>query len=174
MKKAALYLSVAALALAAGGGFAWWRSQPAEPVAAAAPAVSLWQASFNDLNGKPQPLAQWRGKPLVLNFWASWCAPCREEMPEFVATQKALGDKVRFVGLAIDNPTEVKKFAAELGVDYPLLYGEQEAMDLMRSEGNRIGALPYTVIYDASGKRVAAHAGRLDQTRLDGYLKPLL
>ncbi|SFZ74226.1 TlpA family protein disulfide reductase [Chitinimonas taiwanensis] len=178
MKKPVLYLTVAVLALAAGAGAAWWRYsqmvEPLPPVQAQAPQPALWQASFNDLQGKSQALAQWRGKPLVLNFWATWCAPCREEMPEFMATQQALGKQVRFVGLAIDNPADVQKYVQELGIAYPILVGEQSAMELMRAEGNRVGALPFTLVYDAQGNKVAAHAGRLDQARLDALLKPLL
>ncbi|PHV13208.1 TlpA family protein disulfide reductase [Chitinimonas sp. BJB300] len=179
MKKSSPYLIVAAVALLAGGSVAWWKGPSAigATAVATAPAANvapgLWQASFNDLQGKSQPLVQWRGKPMVLNFWATWCAPCREEMPEFVETQKALGDKVRFVGLAIDNPADVQKFVKELGIAYPVLVGEQTALELMRAEGNNIGALPFTLIYDAQGNKVAAHAGRLDKKMLAAYLDPL-
>ncbi|MEH6458395.1 TlpA family protein disulfide reductase [Chitinimonas sp. JJ19] len=183
MKKIALYTLVGGAALVLGLGTAWMRqgqqqSLIAEANAATLPAqagaAGLWQSGFNDLQGKPQAFAQWRGKPLVVNFWATWCAPCREEMPEFVATQKKLGDKVRFVGLAIDNPADVQKFVKEFGINYPVLVGEQAALELMRAEGNKVGALPFTAIYDSKGKRVAAHAGRLDQAKLDAYLKPLI
>lgn len=176
MKKILPYLIVAALALLTGVSAAWWKGrQASEPTTAkaAANAPTVWQSKFNDLQGKSQTLAQWRGKPLVLNFWATWCAPCREEMPEFVATKKSLGDKVSFVGLAIDNPADVQKFVTELGIDYPVLVGEQSALELMRAEGNNIGALPFTLIYDAQGNKVAAHAGRLDKKMLAAYLDPL-
>ena len=182
MNKTLVYGGAAVLALALGAGSAllWKGRTHAEPVdvppppAVAAAAPGLWQSSFADLQGKPQAFQQWRGKPLVVNFWATWCAPCREEIPEFIATQHAHGDKVRFVGLAIDNPNDVAKFVTEFKIDYPVLTGEQEALELMRTEGNRLGALPFTLIYDARGNKVATHAGRLDQAKLDNYLKPLL
>ncbi|GAB3244155.1 TlpA family protein disulfide reductase [Chitinimonas naiadis] len=179
MNRTVIYAAAAAGALALGAGFAWWRQaqvpvMPAPASPAPAAAAGLWQASFNDLQGKPQAFSQWQGKPLVVNFWATWCAPCREEIPEFVATQKTHGDKVRFVGLAIDNPKDVSKFVQELGINYPVLVGEQDALELMRTEGNRLGALPFTLIFDPQGKKVAVHAGRLDQQKLDAYLKPML
>jgi thiol-disulfide isomerase/thioredoxin len=109
-----------------------------------------------------------------VNFWATWCGPCREEMPDFEAASKTLNDKAHIIGIAVDNPTDVKKFMKELGIDYPVVVGEEDAMNLMRAEGNSIGALPYTVVYDAKGKKVASHAGRLSREQLDGFLKPLM
>jgi thiol-disulfide isomerase/thioredoxin len=178
MNKAALYVTVSLIALTAGAGASWWRlNHPPEPAQAKAPdstVPGIWQSSFKDVDGKPQPLAQWYGKPLVVNYWATWCGPCREEMPDFEAASKALGDQAHIVGIAIDNAPAVKKFIAELGVDYPIVVGEEDAMNLMRAEGNSIGALPYTVVYDRHGKKVAAHAGRLRREQLDAFLKPLL
>lgn len=173
---------VAVLAIAVGGVAAWWSMRSASVVPASAVVQAsadaatgaVWQASFKDPDGRLQPMAQWRGRPLVLNFWASWCAPCREEMPHFVATQTAFGEFVRFVGLAIDQPEEVKKFLKEIPVNYPVLVGEQDAMALLKAEGNRIGALPYTVIYDAQGRKVMAHAGVMTQAQLESALRPLL
>ncbi|WP_269533099.1 TlpA disulfide reductase family protein [Chitinimonas sp. BJYL2] len=167
---------IIAAALAAGiyTRQAQLKPQP-EPLAANGVAKpTLWQSGFKDLKGQPQVFSQWQGKPLVVNFWATWCAPCREEIPEFIATQNAVGDKVRFVGLAIDNAADVQKFVDEYKINYPVLVGEQDAMELMRTEGNRVGALPFTVIYDAAGKQVAAHPGRLTQAQLDALLKPFI
>lgn len=182
IKNAFTILLVGLLASGMGAGVAWWQHGRAvtalsEANAADVPKVAaptLWQASFKDLQGKPQAFSQWRGKPLVVNFWAAWCGPCRDEIPDFVAAQKSLGSKVRFVGLAIDNPVDVQKFVKEFGIDYPILVGDQDAMELMRAEGNRLGALPFTVIYDPAGHKVAVRAGRLDKAQLDSYLQPML
>ncbi|WP_374355423.1 TlpA family protein disulfide reductase [Chitinimonas sp.] len=176
MNKTALYIVVALLALTAGAGAGYWQYKrlPEQTASAAPAAPTFWQASFKDVAGKPQALAQWRGKPLVVNYWATWCAPCREEMPDFDATAKALGDKATVVGIAIDNPEAVKKFLGELAISYPILVGEEDALGLMRAEGNHIGGLPYTVVYDKTGRKVAAHAGRLSRDKLNAFLKPLL
>lgn len=147
----------------------------AAPETVAVPAgKSFWDSRFPDMNGKEQALAQWRGKPLIVNYWATWCAPCREEMPEFISTQKKYSKRLRFVGIAIDNPEDVAKFVKQYGVNYPVLIGDNRAMELMRSEGNRIGGLPFTVIYDAAGNKVAVEAGRLRQDKLNAYLDGLL
>jgi thiol-disulfide isomerase/thioredoxin len=103
--------------------------------------------SLPDLDGKEQALGQWKGKVLIVNFWATWCVPCREEMPEFVKLQKEFGDRgVQFVGIAVDDPAKVRQFAAELGLNYPALIGGYGAIELSKSLGNRVGALPYTLV----------------------------
>lgn len=177
MKQNKLYPAIAAVALLGGIGAAWWQQdvQAAAPAPTAATTeakpAGFWQSRFVGLDDKPQALSQYRGKPLVVNFWASWCAPCRQEMPDFVAAQKAFGDKVRFVGIAIDNKAAVQKFLKEVPVNYPVLLGEQDAMDLMRAEGNKFGALPFTLVFDAKGNKVATHPGILHKEKLDQYLK---
>lgn len=177
MKQNMKYGVVIAVALIAGAGASAWKyglfGSAASPSVSAPVVVDMWKTPLKEINGKPASLAAYKGKPLVVNFWASWCGPCREEMPEFVAAQKEAGDKVRFVGVAIDNPLDVEKFLKEIPVNYPVLLGEQPVMDLMRSEGNKMGVLPFTAIYDATGKRIATHPGRLTREQLQQYLKPL-
>ncbi|WP_148715068.1 TlpA family protein disulfide reductase [Chitinolyticbacter meiyuanensis] len=141
------------------------------PAQAEAP---LYQQRFKTLDGKQAAVAQWRGKPLVVNFWATWCAPCREEIPEFVALQKQYAGKVQFVGLAIDDAESVRAFIRQYKVNYPSLIGEADAMKAMQAEGNVVGGLPFTTVYDARGNRVAAELGRLKGSKLDGILKKLV
>jgi len=176
MKKTTpLYALVAVLALMAGGAAAWWRTSPVPASAQAADMPpKLWDASFKDVDGKLHPLKNWQGKPLVVNFWATWCQPCKEEMPEFEASSKAAAGKANFVGIAIDDPKAVRDFVQKLGVDYPILVGEQDALDLMKAEGDRVGVLPFTIIYDKDGKKVVVQVGRLTRDKLDAYLAPLL
>lgn len=138
-------------------------------------AASLFDARFNDLNGNLQPLSQWRGKIIVVNFWATWCPPCREEIPEFIKMQEKYGKQgLVFVGIAIDQKDKVQAYADEMGINYPILLGELEAIDLAKRAGNRLGGLPYTAIIDRNGKMVASEIGGLTQAKLETLIKPLL
>lgn len=158
------------LALAAGVGFARFYHSPRAADAAATDA--LWQASYPDARGRMQALAQWRGGPLVVNFWASWCAPCREEMPDFDALHRQYRTGgVEFVGLAIDTPAQVRDFLRQYPVGYPILIGEGGAHGLARILGNTQGALPYTVVLDREGRIIQRHLGRLPRTTLETTLR---
>ena len=131
----------------------------------------LWAMRLPDQYGKPQSLAQWRGKVLVLNFWATWCAPCREEIPDFIAvrTQYRI-QNVEMVGIAIDSAQPVATYAQEMHMPYPVLIGEGEALALARTLGNPSGALPYTIVINPAGKIVLRHLGRLPRARLEATL----
>ena len=128
-----------------------------------------------DAQGQQQALAQWRGKVLVVNFWATWCAPCREEMPQFVATQTRDGPKgVQFVGIAVDDPEKVRAFAKELKLNYPALIGGYGAIELSKALGNDLAALPFTVVIDRHGRVAETQLGPLKQPKLDALLTKLL
>jgi peroxiredoxin len=164
-----------ALALAAGvylsdrlGG-----SVPGLPAGASASA--LLGVTLPDASGKNEALAQWKGKVLVVNFWATWCTPCREEMPEFVVAQRELGARgLQFVGIAIDEPEKVRQFVAEIGLNYPALIGGYGAIELSRTLGNQVGALPFTIIIDRSGSIVHTQLGPLRDEKLRGIVAQLL
>src|SRR5258706_13632328 len=135
----------------------------------------VYAARLADLNGASQSLGQWRGQVLVVNFWATWCAPCREEIPGFVNLQERYNSRgLTFVGIAIDQPDKVAEFAREFGINYPLLIGGLEALELLRQSGNRAGVLPYTLVIDREGKLVSQESGGLKETRLEGMIQPLL
>ena len=173
MQKKALYLIPLALAaLAAGAWMAHTRYAPQSP---AAPAVdALWKLGFPDAQGKHQALSQWRGQVIVLNFWASWCAPCRDEIPDFVALRTLYRPKgVEFVGIAIDNSANVAQFLQQVTVNYPTLIGEGAAHSLVRQLGNPSGALPYTIVLDRDGKVVLSHLGRLPRATLETTLRKI-
>ena len=120
-------------------------------------------AALPDLAGQSQPLSQWKGRILVVNFWATWCAPCREEIPALIEVQNSLGPKgLQIVGIAIDQAERVKPYAAEMRINYPILIGELDAMDLAQQAGNQLGGLPFTVILDRSGKPVRTELGGLE------------
>ncbi len=163
------------LALAALAGGAWLAQTRYAPHAPAVSAVdALWQLGFPDLQGHRQALSQWRGQVVVLNFWASWCAPCREEMPDFDALRAQYRPKgVEFVGIAIDNAANVDKFLRLQPVNYPILIGEGAAHSLARRLGNSSGALPYTIVLDREGKLVLSHLGRLPRATLETALRKI-
>lgn len=105
-----------------------------------------------DVNGQQRNVSEWKGKVLVLNFWATWCPPCLEEIPHFIKLQEQYGHQgLQFVGIALESADEVVGFASEQGINYPLLVGEQEVIKLAGKFGNHNGGLPYTVIMDREG-----------------------
>ncbi len=135
----------------------------------------LFGVALPDTKGREQSLGQWKGKLLVVNFWATWCVPCREEMPEFVKAQKEFGQRgLQFVGIAIDDVAKVEAFAAELGLNYPALIGGYGAIELSRSLGNRLGALPFTIIVDRSGRISHTQLGPIKEAQLRTIIGQLL
>lgn len=176
MRIALLVLMVAIAAGAAGYFAANSRIDPA-PAAAAAQvsADPIFSAAIPDLNGQPQSFSQWRGKVLIVNFWATWCAPCLKEIPEFIELQEQYGKRgLQFVGIAVDQKDKVATYAQKTGINYPVLLGEAEAIDLSRKAGNRLGALPYTLIIDRQGQVVATELGGLTQAKLKPQIEALL
>jgi thiol-disulfide isomerase/thioredoxin len=121
---------------------------------------TLYAASFRGLGGEPQSLGQFQGKVVVLNFWATWCGPCREEMPAFSRLQSAWAGKgVQFVGISSEDAQRVQPFAKSMGIGYPLWVGGDEVGELSRRLGNERGVLPHTVLLDRSGNVVESRVG---------------
>jgi len=170
--QAGVFLMVAAVAGLAGYYFNRARlSSPATEAAAA----KLMQASLTDLSGKRQTLSQRRGKILVVNFWATWCLPCREEIPALKKIQtKHAANGVEVVGIAIDNVAKVLDYAAEMSINYGLLIGGAEILATSGELGNLAEVLPFTVILDRAGKVAYTHVGVLTEGALDSVLLPLL
>ena len=137
--------------------------------------AKIFAASFPDLEGQPQPLKQWQGKILVLNFWAPWCPPCRAEIPDFIALQEEYrAQGVVFVGLALDQKDKVQAFSDEMGINYPILLGENDAAELGKLVGNRLGGLPFTAIFAKNGDIVSTVTGELKREQLEATLKGLI
>ncbi len=166
---------VGLIALAAGVHFGRDGGERSTRDVAGTDAAPLLGISLPDTKGQEQPLAQWKGKVLVVNFWATWCVPCREEMPEFVRAQQELGNRgVQFVGIAIDQPDKIDAFAAELRLNYPALVGGYGAIELSKVLGNRLGALPFTVIVDRAGRVAHTQLGPVKDAQLRSILAQLL
>ena len=130
----------------------------------------LYGMSLKDAAGKPQSLAQWQGKAMVVNFWATWCGPCVREMPELDALAKELGSKnIAVIGIGIDSQSNVAQFGNRLKISYPLYVAGMEGTDLARELGNAKGGLPYTVLIGADGSVRKTYLGELkfDQLKAD-------
>jgi len=135
---------------------------------------ALFTANFPDEYGQPQALNQYEGKVIVLNFWASWCEPCREEMPELSELHTANKDKnVVVLGMAIEDVAGVNDFLKETKVSYPLFAADVQGMDIAASLGNNKGVLPYTVIIKADGSIAKTYFGRITKPLLEQTLKTL-
>jgi thiol-disulfide isomerase/thioredoxin len=150
-------------------------SERQETPAASSENARIFAATLPDLEGKPQPLKQWQGKVLVLNFWAAWCPPCRAETPGFIQLQEKYRAKgVVFVGIALDQKDNVQAFVDEMGVNYPILLGESDAIELSRAAGNRLGGLPFTAVFAKDGAIVNTVTGEYEAEALENTLNSLL
>lgn len=147
-----------AIAAVAGAGAAWWRgnSRPEQ--------ADIWSLRFPKPGGGEVRLSEWRGKPLLLNFWATWCPPCVEEMPllaRFHRDHRSAGWQV--IGLAVDREKPVQEFVAAKGIDFPIALAGHEGMSLSRSLGNAAGGLPFSIAFGRSGTVLAQKVGALDE-----------
>jgi thiol-disulfide isomerase/thioredoxin len=170
----ALAAAVALASAAAGYGVRRWWLQASGGEAARLGTQALFAARLANLSGGTDTLETWRGRVLVVNFWATWCAPCREEIPVFIGMQKRLGARgLQFIGIAIDRPDPVRAFQGEYGINYPILIGGIETMELLRATGNKAGVLPFTLIIDRAGRITAHKLGVLKESELEATLERL-
>ena len=170
-----LFALVGVLAALAGTAL-WLAARPSKATVAAVETApgAVWAAAFRDIDGLPRALGEFQGRVLVLNFWATWCAPCREEMPGFQRLQAKWPEgSVRFVGLSAEDAGKVAGFGRSLGITYPLWVGGDEVGELSKRLGNRAGVLPFTVVFDANGRVAATKVGAYREIELDAILGQL-
>ena len=140
------------------------------------PAIEAFFAnSWKTPDGKPVNTDQWRGKVLVVNFWASWCPPCVEEMPALDKLQQEfLSQNVLIVGIGIDSPSNIREFLEMTPISYPIVIGGLEGTNLSKQMGNAQGALPYTVIIRANGQASNSKLGKMSEEELRKAIKSAL
>lgn len=138
---------------------------------------SLKRQNFTlpDLQGIKQDFFQWNNSVVVLNFWATWCPPCRREIPDFVEVYKQYRDQgLVIVGVGTDDRSKVAKFVTQFNIPYPILVGERRAMQVSYDYGNHTGALPYTIVIDKKGIIRYRAGGLMSRQKLLSLVKPLL
>jgi thiol-disulfide isomerase/thioredoxin len=164
-------------ALAAAGGAFWYGRQPAAPPTSAAAdsaeAVDLWSLRFPRPEGGELVMAELRGLPLLINFWATWCPPCIKELPEFDRLARSHDQRLRVVGLAIDALAPVQDFLKKRPVSFAIGLGGFAGTDLARSLGNGAGALPFTVLLNSQGAVVQRKLGETHYAELESWLRKL-
>ncbi|RMG36888.1 MAG: TlpA family protein disulfide reductase [Gammaproteobacteria bacterium] len=175
-----LGIAIAGLVIGAGAGIGIKMYQQHTAPLAANHADANGEAALDhlpdfqlpDLDGRLHRTGEWDGRILVLNFWASWCPPCREETPLFVELARQYeAQNVRFVGVAIDDREPVKAFVSTYGVDYPILMGDMDAITLSRRLGNRYEGLPFTVVIGPDRQVLARFQGGVDRNQLEPILQ---
>lgn len=169
--KHATILSIVAVAALAGGIWLHGNTQMETPNET----KELPEYRLPDLTGAERSLAEWRGKIVIVNFWATWCPPCREEIPEFVALQQEFQDRgLQFIGIAIENKEPVLAYLDFVEVNYPMLIAGDQGIILTQQWGNSSGILPFSIVFDAQGQAIHKKTGRFSRTEILEIIKPLM
>ncbi len=133
--------------------------------------------TMTDVDGLPRQVSEWDGKPLVINFWASWCEPCRREIPDFIDVQRQFqNDGLQLLGIALEERQTVRDYMDGMAIpfNYPILVGTDEAVEVARSYGNDMGILPFTVAIDRHGNIIQLQYGEFRRKDIDVLMKKLL
>lgn len=166
---------VSAMAVAAGAGSAWWQSRSTSAMSGEQLGADFWQRTFEQPGGDSLSLLALRNKPLLVNFWATWCPPCIEELPmvdRFFQQQAANGWQV--VGLAIDQPAAVRKFLARTPLSFPVGLAGLQGTELIRQLGNTGGGLPFSIALNRNGTVLGRKMGKLESADLDAWQRALV
>ncbi len=151
-------------------GLAAARADDELPSSAPLFAATLW-----DTDDRPAALERFRGRPLVVNFWARWCGPCRQEIPELIHLRNAYRGKIEVLGIGLeDKPEAVREFAKAYEMDYQVLLAKDKGLALMLALGNNRGGLPFTVVIDRDGRMLSKKLGVMKKPDLDAAAAALL
>ncbi len=173
MNRRALFAGCGLAAAAAGASLSWWHSRPLTQPLDASTSPGLWSLRFARPEGGELVMAQLRGRPLVLNFWATWCPPCIREMPQLSRFAREFGPAGwQVVGLAADSAEPVRRFLQKLPIDFPVGLAGAQALELSRELGNAQGALPFTAMFDASGRKMQQRLGETHFDELAQWAQP--
>ena len=158
---------LAALALAFSATLASAQDMPSS--------APLFAATLNDLDDKPVALERYKGKPLIVNFWARWCGPCRAEIPELIKFRNAHKGKVEVLGIGIEDKAEpAKEFAKAYDMDYPVFVAKEQGIPLMQALGNTKAGLPYTLFIDRHGQVIQRKVGTVKKPDFEAVQDALL
>lgn len=162
-------LGVGALAAAAGAGVAWWRLRPG--TAQPQDVQAFWHKRFEKPDGTLLEMADFRGRPLLVNFWATWCPPCVQELPMIEAFwHQHAANGIQVLALAIDRPVAVQSFLQRQGLSMPVALAGAQGTSLTKSLGNLDGGLPFSVFFKADASIYRQKLGQLTQSDLDDWL----
>lgn len=180
--------AMAVVAASAAAGYHFYRSATPETAAGTAPhrhtpagpdtaIIGTGRAEFTlpDLQGRQRDIGEWDGKVIALNFWATWCPPCLEEIPRLVTLQSQYGGRgLQIIGIALQKPGDVVAFTRKHGMNYPVLAGEMPVVKVAEAYGNQVGALPYTVVIDRRGRIAFLKQGPVTAPEMRKVIQPLL
>ncbi len=175
--KLVLFAIVALFAVSAGSFVSMQRESPASTGPNTGPSAAaeiFYTQRLPDALGNERAMSEHRGKVVVINFWATWCVPCVEEIPTFSRVHAEHAGMVAFVGLGIDSPSNIASFNARFKPSYPLVAAGAEGTELARAFGDHAGALPYTVVLGTDGRVIASRLGRVDEATLQKWIAPFV
>ena len=161
-------------AVSAAGGFVTYRFWAAQDSTNPDAVGQFPSFTMTDVDANLRQSSEWDGRIRVVNFWATWCAPCRREIPLLIDLQTRYGDTIQVVGIAIDDLDAVQDYARQHDFNYPVLVGQQDAMDLGNEVLTDWIGLPFTAFVDASGAVVRVHVGELHEEQATEFLAELL
>jgi len=164
-----LIFFVSAIALIGG---VYVQTLSKEPSSISIPALEI---SLPDVSGKQRNLSEWQGKIRIINFWATWCPPCLEEIPEFIKLQNEFkNNNLQFIGIAIEDKETVEKYLKDNPVNYPMLIGGDNAVTLAQQLGNIVNAVPFSLIVNQQGQIIHRQPGELSREKIIEIITPLL
>lgn len=170
-RRLGLIVGASAVAFAAGGAWSWWRQDARDEESAQT--AGFWSQRFPRPQGGELIMSEHRGQPLVLNFWATWCAPCIKELPEMARFHRDQAGRVQVIGLAVDRLEPVQAFLEKSPLGFPVGITGMAGTELARELGNHASVLPFTVVFDSQGRVVQRRLGETTYAELVHWTKGL-